>query len=61
MSFDKRLWTEVHDIPGVGRGQNPRRALEGKRRTSGKGLGVLPRTPPRHWVTIVYETKTLGG
>ena len=47
MSFDKRLWTEVYDTPGAGRGQHPRRALEGKRRTSGKGLGLLPRRSGR--------------
>lgn len=61
MSCDKRLWTEVYHIPGAGRGQHPRGALEGKTRTSGKGLGLLPRTAPRRWVTGVYETKTLGG
>ena len=61
VSFDKRLWTEVYDTPGAGRGQHPRRALEGKRCTSGKGLGLLLRTAPRHCVTVVYEPTTLGG
>lgn len=50
MSFDRRLWAGVYDIPGAGRGQNSRRALEGKSSTSGKGLGMLLRTPPRLFI-----------